>query len=127
MSSDDLIKNLEDLSDQFRKKMNEIDDHLMKIKEIPKAEALIGKCFKIDNSRFTPTWSYYKILSRSSVTMYSEMFSYYPLSDSFTFNGSVTNGYYFFDTKTPSVIQITEKEYNKEKAKFLKKLGKHFK
>lgn len=122
---DDIVQNLESLEKEFRKKLHEVEEKLTNLKDIPKAESLIGKCFKGVDS-YNKAWRFYKITSRKDLTVYSESFAIY--RNNYTYSTNVSNGYYFFEQNGyPNVMSITEKEYNKEKNKFFKKLQRYFK
>lgn len=48
--SEDVIKNLRDLQTKFERELSEISQKIRILDTVPKAKALVGKCFKYKNS-----------------------------------------------------------------------------
>jgi hypothetical protein len=76
--SDDVIKNLKELSIAYEKHISEIRDKIRILESVPKAQALVGKCFKYRNSYFFGRrrrgWIYKRIVAAAGEHVISDTF-----------------------------------------------------
>jgi hypothetical protein len=76
--SDDVIKSLKDLSNEYEKNLQEIRDKIRILESVPKAQALVGKCFKSRNSysygRRRRGWIYKRVIAAVGEHILSDTF-----------------------------------------------------
>ena len=76
--SDDVIKSLKDLSNEYEKNLSEIRDKIRILDAVPKAQALVGKCFKSRNSysysRRRRGWIYKRVIAAVGEHILSDTF-----------------------------------------------------
>ncbi len=76
--SDDVIKNLQELSTQYEKHLAEVRDKIRILDSVPKAQALVGKCYKFRNSywygRRRKGWVYKRIIAAVGEHVLSDTF-----------------------------------------------------
>ena len=106
-----LVDNLKKLCNEHEIQARTIRDRIREIEDIPKAKALVGKCYKYLNSYGFKTrrwWSYKRVISYSKVNIYVDSFH----QDA---KGEVEIKYAEIDSSTyfsnRAWTEITEKEY----------------
>jgi hypothetical protein len=120
MASDKVVENLKKLQDEHRKHMDDIHKKIEDIEVVPKAKALVGKCFKYRNGHFfgsyTKGWTYKHIVSSNGSHVTIDMFETDgPNKVDFVFDRTESANYF----NHQALVPITLKEYNKQFKKMI--------
>ena len=119
---DEHINTLKKLEDKAYKIYNEIRDKVRILEEVPKAKALVGQCFKYENSyNATDSWWLYLMVTRCNQSaIFMDSFQKYSNGKiEFVFDKS-----HYIHSLGSSYIPISIEEYDKAKKALLKKLIK---
>lgn len=126
MPSDKIVENLKKLQDEHRKYMDDIHRKITDIEVVPKAKALVGKCFKYRNGHFfgtyTKGWTYKHIVACNGEHVIVDQFETDgPNKVDFTFDR--TEGVSYFNHA--GLVPITLKQYNREFNKMINAIVKY--
>jgi hypothetical protein len=121
----DPIENLKKVAEEYRKNLYEVQDKLRLLVDVPRAKALLGKCFKYLNSYDANTkwWYYSKVIKIEDDSLIIDSFQ--EAADGkieFVYNQSA-----YLNHFSSSYIPISEEEYFKERKKLLNKMMKRHK
>lgn len=110
-----VIKNLKKLAKEYQKCVNDINDRIRDLEEIPYAKALVGKCYKVKNNygMKEDSWAYYKITRAKDTTIFMNHFNDNVNGYSRTVEFGYEEPSYSHRFDSPSCIPITEDEYYK--------------
>lgn len=111
---DDIIKNLNDIRTKHENEINKIRDKIRILDSIPKAKALLGKCFKYRNG-FTfggnrRGWVYKHIAGVAGENLIVDTFEYLAEGPN-KFEFSFHEIEYVSRFNHPAFIQISKKKY----------------
>ena len=121
----DLIENLKKLCTAHEKELNTLRDKIREIEYVPKAKALIGKCFKYPNSYGFGTkrfWAYKRVVSAKAELLRVDSFQE-EVYGKIEINYDSQESAAYFSNRT--WIPISEKEYFTAQAKLIKKIIEH--
>jgi hypothetical protein len=126
MSNDKLIENLKKLSGEHEKHLSDIREKIRKLDAIPKAKALVGKCFKYRNSggfMFSSSrhngWVFKRVVTAIGENV---------LVDSFTVEGpnhiefTFASSSYASSFSHTSLVPISKKVYDRQFNRMIKAL-----
>ena len=125
MADDEIIENLKKLSDTHRKHIDDIQTKIRMLDSIPKAQALVGRCFRYPNSYIFGGLRKGMAYRRVIGTIHDSL-----LVDGFQTEGSnkvefeFSRHEYIGHFAHPSVVEITEKQYFKAFDKMIKLINK---
>jgi|SRR5579864_3236098 len=124
MSHDELIENLKKLSGEHEKHLSDIREKIRVLDSVPKAKALVGKCFKYRSGGAflfggrAKGWTFQHIVSTNGDNVLVNSFSVEAGKIEFSFGTSS----YVNHFSHAAMVQITEKAYNREFNKMIKAL-----
>lgn len=126
MSNDKIIENLKKLQEEHRKHMDDIHQKITDIDLIPKAKALVGKCFKHKSGNFFGVhlrgWCYKHIVGRKGEHLIVDQFETDgPNKIDFSFDRTESVSYFAHGALVP----ITLKEYNRQFNRIIKIITKY--
>jgi hypothetical protein len=121
---DDLVDNLKKLAQQYSIELSKIRDKINSIEDVPKAQALVGKCFKYPNSFGCNSkwWIYIRVLSAEDTEVTTDEFEENS-NGQIEFNYNCER-YYNTYCGNSSYIPISKEEYLKAREALVKKVIK---
>ena len=121
MNDDSIIKNLKELADRHMHEYSLVNQKIKQIDHVPKARALVGRCFKYRNTYGNVGWWIYKrVVRNKEETVYADEFE--DDGSKIEFNYDRANYIGSFG----SWAEIKPKEYFTAQKRLLKKLEKKF-
>jgi hypothetical protein len=121
----DVTKSLQQLCEEHEKQLHELRLRIREIEYVPKAKALVGKCFKYPaNYGFggKVSYTYKRIVSYDKEYVITECFN---MNDRGKVELSFDDREYALNFYSKHVVQITLKQYNKAYNKMIKFVSNH--
>jgi hypothetical protein len=118
----ELVDNLKKLVAEYVKQLNEVREKVRVLEEVPKAEALVGKCFKYLNNYGSNEqwWLYTKVVRAKDGDIWIDTFQE-DFYEKIEFEFDMAAGSYSY-TGNSGRILITEGEYKTAQKALLKKV-----
>jgi len=122
----ELIDNLRKLCNEHEKHIIELRDKISDIEYVPRAKALVGKCFKFASStglNNRKCWTYKKVIRSKRERLFVDSFHEDPYYSKIEFHYGESESVLYFANR--SWTEISEKEFLKAHQKLINKIIKN--